>query len=79
MVNALANHGYLRRDGLNVSMDDLIIAFNASVNLVTAATELVGVKALTASTTGSPLTFNLDDINQHGSELETFCSPKSCR
>ena len=69
MVNALANHGYLARDGLDISMDDLIVALNASVNLASDATQLVGAKALTASTTGNSSTFNLDDINKHGSML----------
>ena len=69
MVNTLANHGFLPRNGLNVSMEDLIVAFNASVNLASNATELVGAKALTASTTGDASTFNLDDLDIHGSEL----------
>ena len=68
MVNTLANHGYLSRDGLNVSMEDLIVAFNASVNLASAATELVGAKALLTSTTGNASTFNLDDLDTHGSK-----------
>jgi hypothetical protein len=68
MVNALANHGYLARDGVNISMGNLIVAFNASVNLASSATELVGAKALTASTTGNASTFNLDDIDKHGSK-----------
>jgi hypothetical protein len=72
MVNALANHGFLPRNGLNVSMDDLVTAFNASVNLEAAATELVGAKALTASTTGNPDTFNLDDLDKHGSKNPSF-------
>ncbi|KAH7323476.1 Chloroperoxidase [Rhexocercosporidium sp. MPI-PUGE-AT-0058] len=66
MVNSLANHGLLPRDGLNISMVDLIVAFNESINLAPAATQLVGRKALLASTTGSNATFNLDDINTHG-------------
>ena len=82
MVNALANHGYLARDGLDISMDDLIVALNASVNLASDATQLVGAKALTASTTGNSSTFNLDDINKHGSKScqswkpITFSNPK---
>ncbi|PVH79931.1 Cloroperoxidase [Cadophora sp. DSE1049] len=66
MVNSLANHGFLPRDGLNISLADLIVAFNESVNLAPAATTLVGQKALLASTTGNNATFNLDDINTHG-------------
>lgn len=67
MVNTLANHGFLPRNGLNVSMDDLTTGFAAAVNLAPGATELVGAKALTASTTGNPSTFNLDDLDKHGS------------
>ncbi|RGP77035.1 hypothetical protein FLONG3_4864 [Fusarium longipes] len=63
MVNSLANHGYLPRNGLNISLDDLIVAFTDSVNLDPAATTLVGKQALT---TGDGVTFNLDDLNKHG-------------
>ncbi|KAK2032991.1 Cloroperoxidase [Colletotrichum zoysiae] len=66
MVNALANHGYLPRNGLNVSLADLITGFTAAVNLDPAATTLVGQKALLTSTTGNNATFNLDDLNTHG-------------
>ena len=48
-------------------MDNLTTAFAAAVNLAPEATELVGAKALTASTTGNPSTFNLDDLDKHGS------------
>lgn len=53
---------------MNISLADLIVAFNESLNLAPAATTLVGQKALLASTTGSNATFNLDDINTHGSK-----------
>lgn len=66
MVNTLANHGFLPRDGLNISLADLVTAFNESVNLAPAATQLVGAKALLTSTTGNNATFNLDDLNTHG-------------
>lgn len=66
MVNTLANHGYLSRDGLNISMADLVTAFNNSINLAPEATELVGAKALLTSTTGNADTFNLDDLDEHG-------------
>lgn len=68
MVNTLANHGYLPRNGLNVSLADLIVGFTAAVNLDPAATTLVGQKALLTSTTGNNATFNLDDLNTHGSK-----------
>lgn len=66
MVNALANHGYLPRDGKNVSMLDLITGFDKAVHLSLDATLIVGFKALETSTTGSWTTFHLDDLNKHG-------------
>lgn len=67
MVNTLANHGYLPHDGVNISLADLITAFSDAINLDEAATVLVGVKALETSTTGDSSTFNLDDLDTHGS------------
>lgn len=66
MLNTLANHGYLPRNGLNISMEVLVDGLKNGVNLAEAATRLVGAQALTASTTGDPNTFNLDDVNKHG-------------
>ncbi|KAF4961363.1 hypothetical protein FSARC_10208 [Fusarium sarcochroum] len=63
MVNAVSNHGYLPRDGLDISLEDLIVAFTDAINLDPAATTLVGNKALA---TGNNVTFNLDDLNKHG-------------
>ncbi|KAL0943142.1 chloroperoxidase-like protein [Colletotrichum truncatum] len=37
MVNTLANHGFLPRSGLNVSLADLVAGFTAAVNLDPAA------------------------------------------
>lgn len=66
MVNALANHGYLPRDGRDVSLARLISAFKEAINLAPDATLLVGIKALQTSTTGNPFTFHLDDLAKHG-------------
>ncbi|KAK3328253.1 Chloroperoxidase [Cercophora scortea] len=66
MVNALANHGYLPRDGKSVSLARLIVGCKEGINLAADATILVGLKALQTSTTGNPLTFNLDDLSKHG-------------
>lgn len=66
MVNSLANHGYLPRDGLNISLPDLIVAFTDALNLDPAATTLVGQKALLS---GNNVTFDLDNLDKHGSKL----------
>lgn len=63
MVNTLANHGFLPRDGRKVNMFNLLKGLDESVNLGEAATLLVGSVALT---TGNLLWFNLDDLNKHG-------------
>ncbi|KAF7550909.1 heme-thiolate peroxidase [Cylindrodendrum hubeiense] len=63
MVNSVANHGYLPRNGLNISLPDLIVAFTAALNLDPAATTLVGNKALLS---GNNVTFDLDNLNKHG-------------
>ncbi|KAF5022725.1 hypothetical protein F66182_5273 [Fusarium sp. NRRL 66182] len=63
MLNALANHDYLPRNGRNISLDDLIVALTDAINLDPAATTLVGTRALT---TGNNVTFDLDDVRQHG-------------
>ncbi|KAK4219768.1 Chloroperoxidase [Rhypophila decipiens] len=65
MVNALANHGYLPRDGQNVSLAQLVAGAKAGVNLGTDSGLLVGVKALQTSSTGNWLTFHLDDLSKH--------------
>lgn len=75
MVNSLANHGYLPRDGVGVSLADLTLAFSNAVNLDPAATMLVGLKALDASTTGDPLTFNLNDLNTPGGKCLPLLRP----
>ncbi|KAK4667740.1 uncharacterized protein QC764_0109240 [Podospora pseudoanserina] len=72
MVNALANHAYLPRDGSNVSLLKLIQAAKEGINLAPDATLIVGLKALQTSTTGSWLTFNLDDLNKHGEKTSSL-------
>jgi len=66
MINALANHGYLPRDGKNVSLADLIAGFKDAINLAPDATLIVSLKALQASSTGKLLTIHLSDLNKHG-------------
>jgi len=53
-------------------MEDLIVALNASVNLATEGTLLVGSLALLTSQTGNPATFNLDNVDEHnGTSVST--------
>jgi hypothetical protein len=66
MLNSLANHGYLPRDGSDISMDVLVAGLKAGVNLGADATKLVGATALKGSTTGNASTFHLTDLYKHG-------------
>ncbi|KAN0099916.1 Cloroperoxidase [Hyaloscypha variabilis] len=65
MLNTLANHGFLPRNGVNVSLDDLVNGLSESINLAADATITPGEIALTTSSTGNASTFNLDDLDKH--------------
>ncbi|EKD16070.1 uncharacterized protein L3040_003509 [Drepanopeziza brunnea f. sp. 'multigermtubi'] len=70
MLNTLANHGYLPRDGLDISMNDLVAGFSDAINLDPAATQTFGAPALLVSTTGNSATFNLHDLAKQGGTLQ---------
>ncbi|GJC87646.1 putative sterigmatocystin biosynthesis peroxidase stcC [Colletotrichum liriopes] len=68
LLNSLANHGYLPRNGQNISVDALIEGMHAGLNLREDAKlffRLQGNKALEASSTGNKNTFHLSDLNKH--------------
>lgn len=66
MLNSLANHGFLHRNGLNISVENIVDAFDYAVNLSPNSSLPVAQLAVTTSTTGNPNTLNLDDLNKHG-------------
>ncbi|OLN96667.1 putative sterigmatocystin biosynthesis peroxidase stcC 2 [Colletotrichum chlorophyti] len=65
MLNSLANHGYLPRDGHGISMQDLINGLGSALHFNETLTRTLGTPAFATSTTGNPDTFNLDDIAKH--------------
>ncbi|WQF83630.1 Putative chloroperoxidase [Colletotrichum destructivum] len=68
LLNSLANHGYLPRNGQNISVDALIEGMHAGLNLREDAKlffRLQGNKAVGASSTGDKTTFHLNDLNKH--------------
>lgn len=65
MLNSLANHGYLARDGREISMQDLISGIGQAINFDEALVRTLGTPAFATSTTGNSSTFNLDDIAKH--------------
>jgi len=66
MLNSLANHGYLPRNGKNVSIDQIVGGIDEALNLDPASSKPVAELAVTTSTTGNPSTLNLNDLNKHG-------------
>ncbi|KAL8377706.1 hypothetical protein RB595_008409 [Gaeumannomyces hyphopodioides] len=62
MMNALANHGFIPRSGLNVSGDELRAGFVAGTNVDPPVLDPFIRAALSVSTTGVPGTLNLDDL-----------------
>ncbi|KAL8666615.1 MAG: hypothetical protein Q9168_007449 [Polycauliona sp. 1 TL-2023] len=64
-VNALANHGYLPRNGLNVSLEQFIAGFDESLNF-DAEFVVFAVDVYTNfTTTGNNNTLNLNDLDHH--------------
>ena len=70
MLNALANHGYLSRDGRNISLAHLVSGLQESINLAPDATIFAGLIGLKASTTGNAFTLHLDDLAKHGGKTQ---------
>ncbi len=66
MLNAIENHGFIHRSGLNISIDELVDALDDALNLAPDSSLPVAQLAATTSTTGNPNTMNLDDLNKHG-------------
>lgn len=69
-LNILANHGYIARNGRNISATAAIEAQMAAFNFdqASAASPIAG--ALSVSTTGYSDTFNLDDLAQPGADRD---------
>ncbi|EXF83786.1 hypothetical protein CFIO01_01513 [Colletotrichum fioriniae PJ7] len=65
MLNSLANHGYLARDGKSISMQDLIAGLGSALHFNESLVRTLGTPAFATSTTGNASTFNLDDIAKH--------------
>lgn len=68
-INALANHGYLPRNGLNISLEQFITGVGEGYNFgPDVAIFAVGVYQ-PFTTTGNNNTLNLNDLDHHSSEL----------
>lgn len=67
-LNTLANHGFLPRDGINITRDATNNAFDVVFNVDPAITDGIFTAALAGYTSAAPNTLNFVDLNQHGSE-----------
>lgn len=65
MLNTLANHGYVARNGMNISLADMQAGFEASINLEPEFSVGPFGVGVTASTTGRNDTLNLHDLLKH--------------
>lgn len=65
MLNTLANHGYISRDGLNISLADLQDGFTKAINLAPDFSVGPFTVGMETSTTGRDDTLNLHDLVEH--------------
>ncbi|CAF9925020.1 MAG: hypothetical protein HETSPECPRED_005723 [Heterodermia speciosa] len=64
-VNALANHGFLPRNGLNISLDQFITGVTEGLNFETNFTIFAVAVYQPFTTTGYNNTLNLNDLDHH--------------
>ncbi|KAK1566299.1 Chloroperoxidase [Colletotrichum navitas] len=65
VINSLANHGYLPRDGKNISNEQFTTAFLTAINFDEKFVSMVAEPVFAVSTTGNPKTVNLKDLEKH--------------
>lgn len=65
VLNALANHGILPRDGLNLTVPVVVQALADGVNVSSEISAPLAKLASTLSKNPQSGTFNLDDLNRH--------------
>ncbi|KAI4207663.1 MAG: hypothetical protein LQ348_000511 [Seirophora lacunosa] len=74
-VNALANHGYLPRNGRNISLEQFIAGitegYNYDINFTTFAVDVYQ----NFTTTGYNNTLNLNDLEHHATNLSVLLPP----
>ena len=68
-INALANHGYLPRNGLNISLEQFITGVREGYNFGPDVAIFAVQAYQPFTTTGNNNTLNLNDLDHHSSEL----------
>ncbi|KAH8888926.1 Cloroperoxidase [Thozetella sp. PMI_491] len=69
-LNALANHGYLPRDGADVSLDEFLDSIDEVFNVDPSLIQPLVEAGLVFSTTGMNETLNLDDLDHQADPRE---------
>lgn len=64
-MNTMANHGLLPHNGLSIDLEVLGNAALLGFNMTYETMLVIGIPALTTSTTGNSSTFHLSDLKQH--------------
>ncbi|KAF2254655.1 Cloroperoxidase [Trematosphaeria pertusa] len=65
MMNTLANHGYLPRDGGNITKPNAVQALSSALNFNTSLAELMFEMAIIANPEPNATFFTLDQLNRH--------------
>jgi hypothetical protein len=64
-LNSLANHGFIRRNGKDITVNALVRALAMALNVSEDLAEKVATGALRTSSSATSRTFNLDDLGKH--------------
>jgi hypothetical protein len=65
MMNTLSNHGYLPRDGRNITKDNAVAALKNGLNFEKSLGELMWERAIIANPEPNATFFTLDHLNRH--------------
>ncbi|KAI9170791.1 Peroxidase, family 2-domain-containing protein [Paramyrothecium foliicola] len=65
MMNTLANHGYLQRDGRNITREAVRSAMSGALNFDAALADIMFDQAIIANPEPNATFFTLDDLNRH--------------
>lgn len=65
MMNTLANHGYLPRDGRNITKDTAVVALKDGLNFEESLGELMWERAIIANPESNATFFTLGHLNRH--------------
>ncbi|KAI1332916.1 Cloroperoxidase [Xylariaceae sp. FL0255] len=65
MLNTLANHGYLPRNGRNISKNQTVDALHSALNLAPSFGEFLWTAAVYSNPAPNATTFSLDNLNRH--------------